>query len=317
MDRWVERHCRFARVFAAAEPLRFEDERSLGEYISAEGEDPGLLGTDDVQIVGDSTPVINVEGHGQLDIPLTITDVVNSIKSYLNDSDRIAEQPNLRQWRKAFNYITKVVVGNYGPGEFGHAVSREPHTIYVNWAAMVDSVQAAVDQEISNFANQYGVLPEYTDDTIERIRIKVADQLGTWARKTVAHEVRHARDFQDILADMVNTGQGNFGRATESRAEAEERRVAGGTRWIRRAMDYQNAGSVHQEYVSLDGRFQVYVGGPYRDDTVITGASGGKFYIPAGYYAMQDKNDPKSEIHAIAKEVLDRSFRPAGAAVAV
>jgi len=84
-----------------------------------------------------------------------------------------------------------------------------------------------VNAQIQQFARQYGVPPEITDDVARRVQIKVAEQLFRWAASTVAHESRHARDFQDVLKQMIVTGKGDFSQANEARAEAEEGMVGG------------------------------------------------------------------------------------------
>jgi len=86
-------------------------------------------------------------------------------------------------------------------------------------------VEDAVNQQVDQFASSYNVPPELSDDVIERVRAKVAEQLYRWASSTVAHETRHALDFQDVLMNILGGQQGDLGQATEQRAEQEERRV--------------------------------------------------------------------------------------------
>jgi hypothetical protein len=201
------------------------DLRSLEQQISSSGETLGNLGTDQVQVVGDFQPIINVKGHGPVNVPITLTSVINSIKSYLNNANRLAANPQLQEWKQAINYITDVKIGDFGPGEFGHAISKEPHTIYVNWEGMRKLVENAVNQQVDASSQEFGVPTELTDDVIERIKVKVAEQLYRWASSTVAHETRHALDFQDVLTNMLGGQKGDLGQATESRAEAEEKSV--------------------------------------------------------------------------------------------
>jgi len=198
-----------------------EMERQIG----APSEAMGNLGSDAVQIEGDFRPVINVKGHGPIDVPITITNVINSVRSYLNNPERLAANPKLQEWKQTLNYITNVKLGDYGPGEFGHAISKEPHTIYVNWEGMRKLVENSVNQQVDAAAQEFGVPQKLTDDIVERIKGKVAEQLYRWASATVAHEARHALDFQDVLMNMLGGQKGDLGQATESRAEAEEKRV--------------------------------------------------------------------------------------------
>jgi len=197
----------------------------MEQRIGAPSESMGNLGSDAVQVEGDFQPVINVKGYGPLNVPITITSVINSVRQYLNNPERLAVTPQLQEWKQTLNYITNVKIGDYGPGEFGHAISKEPHTIYVNWENMRKLVEDSVNQQVDEASQELGVPPELTNDVIERIKGKVAEQLYRWASSTVAHEARHALDFQDVLMNMLSGQKGDLSQATEARAEAEEKRV--------------------------------------------------------------------------------------------
>jgi hypothetical protein len=199
--------------------------QELERQIGAPSEAMGNLGSDAVQIDGDFRPIINVKGYGPIDVPITLTNVINSVRQYLNNPERLASNPQLQDWKQTMNYITNVKIGDYGPGEFGHAISKEPHTIYVNWEGMRKIVENAVNQQVDAASQEFGVPPELTDDVITRIKGKVAEQLYRWASATVAHEARHALDFQDVLMNMLSGQKGDLSQASESRAEAEEKRV--------------------------------------------------------------------------------------------
>lgn len=213
---WILNNCTFAQLDSSINRVDLE------KKISDPSESVNLIGSDDVNISGDFKPVVQLEGYGSIDIPLSIRQVVNSIKSYLNDSNRLIDNPSLHPYQKAFNYITNIVVGNFGSGEFGHAISKKPHTIYINWEGMRKQIENALTQQVNEFLNKYGIPPEFTPDNVNKIRIKIAEQLFKWASSAIAHESRHARDFQDILIKMILTGKGDLSQAGESRAESEE-----------------------------------------------------------------------------------------------
>jgi hypothetical protein len=295
---WIEKNCRFAAGPVPVEPL---DPRQIAEQIKGSGESLNLLGSNDVEITGDKKPTITLRGQDQtltLSIEQTVTDVINTIKSSLHDSDRLAADPDLLQWKNVFDYINKVVVGNFGTGEFGHAMSREPYTIYVNWDRMIQMMQEAVDSEINKFAAEYGVLPEFTDDAVERVKLKIAEQLGIWLKRTIPHETRHARDFQDILANMMTTGEGDLGQATEERAEREE--LAQSRRLTKKA----EFGSSWKGQ-SGEGHEVILVHSP--SDTMYVTPGQKRVPVPKGFYLVQDVNNDE-EAFAVHPNTIHGNF---------
>lgn len=203
--------------------------RRVGQYdevekqISGPGEALNLLGTDDVVITGDFQPTINVKDYGPVSIPITVTNVINRIKTSLADKNALIRNPDLQQYQHAFQRITNVVVGSFSLAEAGHAYSKTPHTIYINLEGMRQKLEEAVNAQVDSFTRQYGTPPEIADDSVQRMRIKAGEMLWNQVAGTVAHESRHARDFQDLLRNMMATQQqSGLGQATEPRAEAEE-----------------------------------------------------------------------------------------------
>ncbi len=220
---WIDRNCRFAQILAP------EQAKQVEEQLLAPGESPAMIGTPEVNIIGDHPVDLNVGGH-QIHIDLTISKVFEAIKSYLQQMQSAPlTEPDLASLAgkiaDKLGSITTVVVGDFGEGEFGHASSATPHTVYINWDGMIRLIQNALDMQVGQLAAQMNVPPEEiikADGVEDKVRIKVAEQLFEWAKKTIPHEMQHASDFQEILRQMILSGEGDLSQASEARAEQQE-----------------------------------------------------------------------------------------------
>lgn len=183
------------------------DPRMFGE-----GEDPSLVGSPQVQIVGDVLPTtLTVPGvEGVIDIPFTLQDVKAALEKM--------------QGGQVFSDITLIKIGPIA-GKFGFVDSQHPHTIHLNEAAVLDTIQQAVEQEV-RIAQGKGIEPAITPDVNKKIQYEVAKKLAG----VLLHERAHAEDFQKELKNIIMTGKGSVSAVPEAHGPEAEK-GAEGLRW--------------------------------------------------------------------------------------
>jgi len=166
-------------------------------------ETKGLIGTPAVNVKGDKILTFpDIPGvDGRINLNLTVRAVANAMTAAFG--------------APFWTDVTDIVVGPL-PGKFGEAKSIEPHTIYINPDAMVESVHVAVVNE-ANKANQgkEGFALKITPEVERRVRIAVARDI--W--ETLGHERTHDLDFQEVERKILGTGQGSMSEVQESHGE--------------------------------------------------------------------------------------------------
>ena len=177
-----------------------------------EGEDPTLVGSPQVQIVGDVLPTsLTVPGiQGVIDIPFTLQDVKSSLEQM--------------QGGQVFSDITLVKIEPIA-GKFGYVDSRHPHTIHLNEQAVLETIQQAIEQEV-RIAQSKGIEPAITPDVNKKVQYEVAKKLAG----VLLHERAHAEDFQRELKNIIMTGKGSVSSVPEAHGPEAEK-GAEGLRW--------------------------------------------------------------------------------------
>jgi hypothetical protein len=185
-----------------------EDPRMFGP-----GEDPTKFGTPAVNISdGEPSKVFSIPGvEGSINLNIGIEEVKNALERVFGSS--------------YFFPITDIKVRPM-PGKFGETSSREPHTIFINEAAMLDAIKQAVANEAQKAA-QSGIKAKFTPEIGAKIEREIAKLL--W--ETIPHERQHALDFQSELHKIFSGQRGNVSGVPESHGEQAGKAALGRFSW--------------------------------------------------------------------------------------
>jgi len=184
------------------------DPRMFGE-----GESSAMFGTPSVQVRGDVLPtVITVPGvEGSININFTLQDVKAALEK--------------TQGGEFFYDVTDIVV-EPSSGKFGFVDSQHPHIIHINERAMLEIIAKTIEQEAQK-AKAQGIQPQVTPEIEKKVQYEVAMQLAS----TLVHEHAHAKDFQEELRKIIETGQGSMTSVPESHGPEAEKGLAGHFEW--------------------------------------------------------------------------------------
>lgn len=176
------------------------------------GENPSAFGTPNVSISGESPKTISIPGvEGTINLDVSIQTVKEALERAFGAD--------------YFLPITNITVKPMS-GKFGLTESTEPHTIFIDENAMINSVKNAVQQE-ANTAAQNGIKAEFTPEIGNKINEAVAKLL--W--ETIPHEREHALDFQEEIKKMFETGKGDVSSVPESHGEQAGKAALGRFKW--------------------------------------------------------------------------------------
>jgi len=191
------------RTDSSSKPWSVRNAQDQARTPFGASETKSLIGTPAVNVKGDKVLTFpDVPGvEGRINLNLTVKAVANAMTSAFG--------------APFWTDITDIVVGPL-PGKFGEAKSVEPHTIYINPDAMVQSVHVAVANEAAQASQgESGFALKITPEVERRVRVEVAKDI--W--ETLGHERTHGLDFQDVEKRILETGQGSASEVQESRGE--------------------------------------------------------------------------------------------------
>lgn len=198
---------------ASSKPWSIRESQSEPKAVPATEPPKEYFGVSEARHLA-GTPSVDIEGDKVLTFP-DIPGVEGKINLGLTVR-AIAEAMTAAFGPEFWSKTTNITVGPL-PGKFGEARSIDPHTIYINPDAMINSVHSAVVKEAEKASSAMGdaLALSITPEVERKIRIEVAKDL--W--ETLGHERQHGLDFQEVEKKIMETGQGSLSEVSEAHGE--------------------------------------------------------------------------------------------------